>query len=103
LSISSSPIHLLLARVALLFCALTRGVLAQGTSLADLQWSTNETAAGRFVIVPGQRGFVGGYSMPGLEVWTYPLQLVRGYRISFHLSGDTTDIDGRATLQRIAC
>jgi glycogen debranching enzyme len=93
--------HLLLGRVALLLCALTRGALAQGTSLADLQWSANETAAGRFVIVPGQRGFVGGYSVPGLEVWTYPLQLVRGYRISFHLSGDTTEIDGRATLQRI--
>src|SRR4051812_14679400 len=93
--------HLLLGRVALLFCALTRGALAQGTSLADLQWSTNETAAGRYVIVAGQRAFVGGYNVPGLEVWTYPLQLVRGYRISFHLSGDTTEIDGRATLRRI--
>jgi glycogen debranching enzyme len=93
--------HLPFGRVALLLCALTRGALAQGGSLADLQWSTNETASGRFVIVPGQRGFVGGYNVPGLEVWTYPLQLVRGYRISFHLSGDTTEIDGRATLQRI--
>src|SRR5215831_1463969 len=75
---------------------------AQGTaSLADLRWSTDETSAGRFVVVPGERSFVGGYNAPGLEIWTYPLQLVRHYWVSFRVEGDTTDIDGRVALRTI--
>jgi glycogen debranching enzyme len=53
------------------------------------------------VIAAGERGFVGGYNTPGLEVWTYPLQIVRHYWISFHVEGDTSDVDGRAALQSI--
>jgi glycogen debranching enzyme len=75
---------------------------AQGTaSLADLRWSAAETTAGRFVIVPGERGFVGGYNTPGLEIWTYPLQLVSHYWISFRAEGDTSDVDGRLALRTI--
>ena len=70
-------------------------------SLADLRWSAAETRAGRFVIVPGERGFVGGYNAPGLEIWTYPLQLVRHYWISFRVEGDTSDVDGRVALRTI--
>lgn len=77
-------------------------VLAQPSpSLAELKWRIPETADGRFVIVPGQRAFVGGYRAPGLEVWTYPLQLVHGYWISFRLEGDTNEIDGRSVLRTI--
>ena len=76
--------------------------LAQdATSLADLRWSERETATGRFVVVPGERAFVGGYSTPGLEIWTYPLQLVRGYWVSLRIEGDTTEIDGRRVLRDI--
>ena len=78
------------------------GGLAQTTApLADLRWSAAETRAGRFVIVPGKRSFVGGYNTPGLEIWTYPLQLVRAYWVSFRLEGDTSDIDGRVALRTI--
>jgi len=77
-------------------------VLAQSpASLADLRWSVAETSAGRFVIVPGKRSFVGGYNTPGLEIWTYPLQLVRHYWVSFRLEGDTSDVDGRVALRTI--
>lgn len=69
--------------------------------LADLRWTAAETAAGRFVIVPGERGFVGGYNSPGLEIWTYPLQLVSHYWISFHTEGDTSEVDGRLALLTI--
>ena len=76
--------------------------IAQTTdSLPDLRWSVPETSAGRFVVVPGERAFVGGYNTPGLEVWTYPLQLVRHYWISFRAEGETADVDGRAALQTI--
>jgi glycogen debranching enzyme len=71
------------------------------TSLADLRWSAGETKEGRFVVVPGERAFVGGYNTPGLEVWTYPLQLVHSYWVSFHVDGDTNEFDGRSLLRAI--
>src|SRR5690348_202825 len=77
------------------------GFAQTSAPLADLRWTAAETAAGRFVIVPGERGFVGGYNSPGLEIWTYPLQLVSHYWISFHTEGDTSDVDGRLALRTI--
>lgn len=76
--------------------------LAQRTSsLADLRWDIDESAVGRYVIVPGRRAFVSGYNGSGLEVWTPPVQLLRGYRIAFRLDGDTAIIDGHSALRRI--
>lgn len=88
--------------VGLLFAHAATG-LAQTTTapLANLRWSAAETSAGRFVVVPGERGFVGGYDTPGLEVWTYPLQIARHYWIGFRLEGDTADVDGRVALRSI--
>ena len=84
-----------------LFVPPYRGIAQTTGSLADLRWSATETKGGRFVIVPGERGFVGGYNTPGLEVWTYPLQLVRHYWISFRAEGETADVDGRVSLQTV--
>ncbi len=72
-----------------------------GSTLADLRWDTTEATPGRYVIIPGRRAFVSGYNASGLEVWTPPLQLVRGYRITFRADGDTGVIDGRSALRRI--
>src|SRR5690242_16262684 len=94
------PMRRALITVTLL-APLCRGVAQTTASLADLRWSAAETKTGRFMIVPGKRSFVGGYNTPGLEIWTYPLQLVRHYWISFRLEGDTSDIDGRAALRTI--
>jgi len=94
------PLHRALITVGLL-APLCRGFAQTTVSLADLRWSATETSAGRFVIVPGKRGFVGGYDTPGLDIWTYPLQLVREYWVSFRAEGDTSDIDGRAALRTI--
>ncbi len=58
-----------------------------------------ETGPGRFLGVPGQQAFVGGYSTPGLEVWAYPLQVLRHYRVSFRLEGQATSTDGDAILR----
>ena len=78
------------------------GAFAQpAKSLADLRWSAAETKEGRFVVVPGERAFIGGYSRPGLEVWTYPLQLVHGYWVSFRVEGDSSEIDGRSSLRSV--
>jgi len=73
----------------------------RAASLADLRWNALETTSGRFTIVPGRRAFVAGYNSPGLEVWTPPLQLLRGYRITVRVEGDTSEIDGRSALRSI--
>lgn len=94
------PLRLALIIIGLL-APLCRGFAQTTASLADLRWSAAETGAGRFVIVPGKRSFVGGYNTPGLEIWTYPLQLIRHYWVSFRVEGDTTDTDGRVALRTI--
>ena len=73
-----------------------RLAVAQGSpSLAELRWTTAGSHDDRYLIVSGGRAMVSGYATPGLEVWTYPLQLLRGYRVGFRVAGDTTEIDGR--------
>ena len=79
-----TPVASLSRIVVLQLCALllpARSAPAQSApSLADLRWSAEETPAGRYVIVPGQRGFVGGYNSSGFEVWASPLQLLLSIR-----------------------
>ncbi len=87
------------------FCALAVACSSAAAqtrpTLADLRWDTTETTPGRYVIVPGRRAFVSGYGASGLEVWTPPIQLVRGYGITMRVGGDTVPIDGRTALARI--
>src|SRR5947207_10972897 len=83
-------------RALLPWILLARSLSGQSDSaLANLRWSEFETASGRFLIVPGQRAMVAGYATPGLEVWAYPLQIIRGYWPSFHVEGDPAEVDGR--------
>ena len=75
---------------ACLSFALVYPVRAQSPrSLADLRWIEPETPAGRFVIAPGERAMVSGYARSGLEVWIYPLQLLRAYDVTFRVEGAT--------------
>lgn len=48
-------------------------------------WSTTMTQPNRYVSAHGIRGFAGGYSEDGLEFWSFPLQIVSGYNLSFVL------------------
>ena len=48
-------------------------------------WSTTQTQPNRYISAHGIRGFAGGYSEDGLEFWSFPLQLVNGYHLSFVL------------------
>src|SRR5271155_5611296 len=48
-------------------------------------WSTTLTQPSRYISAHGIRGFAGGYSEDGLEFWSFPLQLVSGYHLSFML------------------
>jgi glycogen debranching enzyme len=42
-----------------------------------------------------------GYAASGLEVWAYPLQIVRGFQLGFRSQGTTTEIDAATLLRRI--
>jgi glycogen debranching enzyme len=48
-------------------------------------WSTTQTQPNRYISAHGIRGFAGGYSEDGLEFWSFPLQLVSEYHLSFVL------------------
>lgn len=48
-------------------------------------WSTTLTQPNSYISAHGIRGFAGGYSEDGLEFWSFPLQLVSGYHLSFVL------------------
>ena len=65
--------------------------------------SINTTVVGprSFIAVHGRRSLINGYSESGLEVWAYPLQLIRGYRIGFRTEGTTSEISGQTILRRI--
>jgi glycogen debranching enzyme len=68
---------------------------------SQLVWDTLTTRPMRFIGVHGRRAAVLGYSENGLEIWAYPIQILKAYRPSFRLDGTTTEIDGLAILRRI--
>jgi glycogen debranching enzyme len=69
--------------------------------LSQLTWSADSTGPERFISAHGRRAAVFGYSQNGLEVWTYPFQILTGYKVNFRPEGVTTEIDGNAVLRRI--
>jgi hypothetical protein len=59
---------------------------AKSHPVSDLPvWSTTLTQPNRYISAHGIRGFAGGYSDDGLEFWSFPLQLVSRYHLSFVL------------------
>lgn len=74
-----------------------------------LLWSTDSTGPRRFISVHGRRaaifgnpqGYSDDLSGGGLEVWAYPVQILRSYNVAFREQGTTTVIDGRTVLRRI--
>jgi glycogen debranching enzyme len=62
------------------------GSAAKPGPASDLPvWSTTLTQPNRYISAHGIRGFAGGYSEDGLEFWSFPLQLVSAYHLSFVL------------------
>lgn len=70
-------------------------------NLNSLTWSTDSVGPARFVSVHGRRAAVFGYSQDGLEVWAYPFQILRDYRVSFCLQGTNTTVDSQRVVRRI--
>lgn len=55
------------------------------TNLAQesLSLTTDAVAPRRFIAVHGRRALLDGYAASGLEVWAYPVQLIKDYEVGF--------------------
>jgi glycogen debranching enzyme len=67
----------------------------------SLSLTTNAVAPQRFIAVHGRRALLDGYAAGGLEVWAYPVQLIKNYQVGFRLRGATSEIPGATILRRI--
>lgn len=85
--------------------ALALGATAQAAATpqrpASASWTVDANGPGHFVAAHGQRSAIMGYPETGLEVWTYPLQLLSGYEVRFKERGRIEPFEGRALLSRI--
>src|ERR1700722_2547253 len=70
-------------------------------TFGKLAWTTDSTGPRRFISVHGRRAAIFGYSEDGLEVWTYPVQILSGYAVTFRPQGTATGIDSQTLLRRV--
>lgn len=63
--------------------------------------STTSTGPYRFIAAHGRRALISGYADGGLDVWAYPFQVLRNYRVSFRESGSTSDVSGESIVSRV--
>ena len=67
----------------------------------SLSLTTDAVAPRRFIAVHGRRALLDGYADSGLEVWSYPVQLIKNYEVGFLSQGATSEIPGATILRRI--
>ena len=70
-------------------------------SIPSEDLSSNVITAHHFFAAHGRRGMIDGLTGAGLEVWIYPFQILRDYRISFRYAGSSTEIEGNPLLSRV--
>ncbi|MGB8480380.1 MAG: hypothetical protein WCE63_16340 [Acidobacteriaceae bacterium] len=82
--------------------ALATGPNGETTTVPEsLSLTTEAVAPRRFVAVHGRRALLDGYASTGLEVWSYPVQLIKNYEVGFRPQGVTSEIPGATILRRI--
>ena len=67
----------------------------------SLSLTTDAVAPRRFITVHGRRALLDGYADSGLEVWAYPVQLIKNYEVGFLPQGATSEIPGATILRRV--
>src|ERR1700722_10567793 len=82
-------------------CRLEAQTGTDSVTFGKLAWTTDSTGPRRFISVHGRRAAIFGYSEDGLEVWTYPVQILSGYAVTFRPQGTTTGIDSQTLLRRV--
>ncbi|MGC1869735.1 MAG: hypothetical protein WA700_02145 [Acidobacteriaceae bacterium] len=86
---------------------MSQAALATGPDVAttpipeSLSLTTDAVVPRRFIAVHGRRALLDGYAASGLEVWAYPVQLIKSYEIGFRPQGATSEIPGATILRRI--
>jgi len=66
-----------------------------------LTFSTESVGPHRFIAAHGRRALISGYASEGLDVWAYPFQILRNYRVAFRTVVSTTSIKGEEILSRV--
>lgn len=74
---------------------------ADATTPTTVNWSVDANGPGRFVSAHGRRSSIFGYPSTGLEIWSYPLQLISGYQVRFRKAGRIEPFEGQSLLSRI--
>jgi glycogen debranching enzyme len=69
---------------------------------AQQPFQTISVAPDRFIAAHGRKAIVMGYASSGLELWTYPLQIISGYQVGFRSGGESSEIDGPSLLRRVS-
>ena len=89
--------------VALMLQAAMAAVPNPATAIVpeSLSLTTDAVAPRRFIAVHGRRALLDGYAASGLEVWAYPVQLIKNYEVGFRPQGATSEIPGATILRRI--
>ncbi len=82
-------------------CLALLAALCTATVFAQQPFETEAVAPQRFLAVHGRKAVIMGYASSGLEAWTYPLQLITGYELTFRPTGQTTEVAGATLLRRI--
>jgi glycogen debranching enzyme len=75
--------------------------VAATIALQSLSMTTDAVAPRRFIAVHGRRALLDGYADNGLEVWAYPVQLIKNYQVGFRPQGMTSEIPGPTILRRV--
>jgi glycogen debranching enzyme len=68
---------------------------------AQQSFHTDSVGPQRFIAAHGRKAVVMGYASSGLELWTYPLQIVSGYDLGFRSAGYTTEIKASNLLREV--
>ena len=92
-----------LAVVSVILFGIDHFAIAQAVTPADsLTLNTEAVGPARFIAVHGRRALISGYASRGLEIWSYPFQILNNYQVSFRPEGATSSIDGRTLLGRVS-
>jgi glycogen debranching enzyme len=90
-----------LALICLGLAPCTIPALAADDTTDRLAIQSEAVGPQHFLAVHGQRALIQGYTGAGLEVWTYPLQLLDGYQVTFREQGATSAVDAATLLRSV--
>lgn len=83
-------------------CCISLPLFAVAQELNSIANANTDVAVNaRFFAAHGRKALISGSTGKGLEVWAYPFQVVRDYRVSFRVHGAASFVPGDTVLARV--